>query len=191
MRLPFRRGRHEGADRPTHPIYSDQRKFGLTLALRSKLFLLVLTFLVVTLAGETLYLLHLHSQGVKDRTQLACLLVEDTPPGNQLGDEVREKYHCPAYDPNRLRTTPTSSSPATVAPTVTAPPRAHPSTPSTRPTPGATATVTHVRTQPTTRTVPAPGKTVTRTKTQKPPPPPSSTSQLCAVLPIICQLPVP
>jgi hypothetical protein len=200
------KGRHVG-DRPTHPIYADQRRFGLTLNARAKTLAVVMTILVVINGVSILllidYLSTAHEQRQRDNKQLACLLIEDTPRGNQLGDEIRAKYHCTTASNRHPSATTTSTVTHTVTPGHRKSPIARgPSRTTEAPKSTLPGQNRSTRTSTTTRTVhvPAPStRSATRTSratskpkpTPKPSPTPSPSgilSGLCQLLPLICQV---
>lgn len=101
---------------PRRPIYSDQRKWGVKLSTRAKVLLVLTTSLIVANALLGLYVVHYlsgaHDQAVRDREQLACLLVLRYPPNtpNDLARDIRATYpRCP-YEP-------AASTPAGLPPT--------------------------------------------------------------------------
>jgi hypothetical protein len=202
IRLRRRRGAHE--QRPSEPLYGDQRKWGLALTTRVKALIIAIVAFLTGLAALALYLLaYLADARVErqqDQRQLACLLVLHYPTDSPipLVREIRAKYPGCPYQAARTPRTP-SQAPSSSASTRRNRPRAGASaTPGAQQPPGGAATAAEgaaghsgppalaqpAATRTVVRLTPGPTHTVTRTVPASPAPGPP------LLPPVVCDLPV-
>lgn len=126
----MRRHRRDCTIGPSRPVFADERMFGLKLVTRAKLFVVLALLVPVLLVAELLQANEyaqtnhdLTQENARDIARLACLLVEFTPQGNTLGDEIRVKYLCSPFSAPRRAPVVTPTPTPTLRSTSTAPSR--------------------------------------------------------------------